>query len=378
MKKNTIKLTAAIGISLGLFAACAGHDLEKETSQAPETTTREVVETTTQAPTETTTAPATTEAATTEAPEVTTAPAPEPVDYEALKVNELGHIMVVMYHGIKDLPPYQRTAENFVKDLTYMYDHGYRLISMSDYVAGKVDVPAGMTPILLTFDDGLATTFSLVEGEGGYDVNPDSAIGLLEAFAEEHPDFGTDASLYIHGSDWNFRGEGTAKERLSWLVDNGYELGNHSETHANFSKLGAEGLTREIGAVEVYLDSVLPGYELFALTYPFGARPKQNLRDILVTGSYEGHDFDYKIAFREGPSAKFYPSTHMKFTPLAVPRVRGSEGEVQDLWWFLDYYEKHPEMKYISDGDPETIVVPEGAEDNLTEAAKEAFQVIVY
>jgi len=313
---------------------------------------------------------------TTEAP--TTVAEPEPIDYEELGVNELGHIMVVMYHGIKDNPPYHRRAEDFVKDMTFMYEHGYRLISMSDYVNGTIDVPAGTTPIVFTFDDGLPTTFSFVETDEGYAVNPDSAIGLMEAFAQEHPAFGKEASLFIHGSDWNFRGVGTGVERMAWLVDNGYEIGNHSNTHANFSKLGETALIEEIGKVQVYVDSVLPGYELFALTYPYGARPQEDLRDVLVTASYEGFDFNYKVAFREGPSAKFYPQTHIKATPLSTPRVRGSEGEVQDLWWFLEYYEDHPEYKYISDGDPTTIVVPEGDQGFIREEALEKFEVIVY
>ena len=100
-------------------------------------------------------------------------PEPEPIDPEALKVNEQGHIMVVMYHGIKDNPPYHRLKEDFIKDLTYMYDHGYRTVSMSDYLKGYIDIEAGMTPIVLTFDDGLPSTFSMTEVQGELLVNPD-------------------------------------------------------------------------------------------------------------------------------------------------------------------------------------------------------------
>lgn len=364
-----------VGATLVLLSGCANSQPEEEfveaitteaeTTEVATTPTTTVIESTTEAPTET------------EAPTTTVAEI-EPVDYASLKVNEQGHIMVVMYHGIKDNPPYHRLKEDFIKDMTYMYEHDYRLISLESYLSGHIDIEAGMTPILFTFDDGLESTFSLIENEGDFDVNPETAIGLMEAFAEEHPDFGKDASLYIHANDYNFRDVGTPSDRLNWLLDHGYDLGNHSNTHANFKHLGQAALIKEIGAVEVYVDSVIPGYKLTAMTYPFGARPATDLLPVLNNGVYEGFAFDYKVAFREGPSGQFYPPTHVKFDYLNAPRVRGSEGEVQDLWWFLDYYEENPSLKYISDGDPMTIVVPADKEVNLRDEVKETFEVITY
>lgn len=362
---------------LVLLTACANSQPEEEFAEA----TMSETETTAAATSAATTVPEiTTEAPTETEAETTTEPVtePEPVDYEALKVNEQGHIMVVMYHGILDNPPYHRLKEDFIKDMTFMYEHGYRLVSVDDFMTGKFDIEAGMTPILFTFDDGLASTFSLIETDGGYEVNPETAIGLLESFAADHPDFGRSASLYIHANDYNFGDVGTPADRLNWLVDHGYELGNHSDTHANFKKLGRDSLIKEIGAVEVYVDSVLPGYKLTALTYPFGARPDSELLSVLNGGTYQGFEFDYSVAFREGPSAQFYPPNHRKFNYLNAPRVRGSEGDIQDLLWFLDYYEENPSLKYISDGDPTTIVVPTGKEDNLREGVSDSFEVITY
>lgn len=304
----------------------------------------------------------------------------EPVvpDYEALQVNELGHIMVVMYHGIMDNPPYHRVKENFVKDLTFMYEHGYRPISMSDYLSGHIETEAGTTPIVFTFDDALPTTFSLVNEGGELKVAEDTAVDLMEDFALQFPAFGKEASFFIHGSLVNFKGDGSDEERMTWLVDHGYEIGNHSDTHASFRKLGKNALEKEIGNVHVYLEEVLPGYQMQALTYPFGIRPAEGLMSVVTEGSYEDHTFNLKVAFREGPSGIFYPPMHKKFQPYNAPRVRGSEGEVQDLWWFLEYYEAHPNMKYVSDGNPDTLVVPESYADSLREGAEVTFDVIVY
>lgn len=365
------------GMLVCFLSACTNSQPENEFVEA---ITTEAETTIAETPPRTEAAEMTTEAPTQTEIETTTEPMTEaePIDYASLKVNEQGHIMVVMYHGIMDNPPYHRLKEDFIKDMTYMYEHGYRLISVKDYMSGHINIEAGMTPILFTFDDGLESTFSLIEKDEAYEVNPETAIGMLESFAIDHPDFGTAASLYIHANDYNFKDVGTAEDRLKWLVDHGYELGNHSDTHANFKKLGKESLIKEIGAVEVYVDSVLPGYKLTAMTYPFGARPATELLPVLNGGIYQGFEFDYDVAFREGPSAQFYPPNHVKFDYLNAPRVRGSEGDIQDLWWFLDYYEENPSLKYISDGDPMTLVVPAGKEGNLREGISDAFEVITY
>lgn len=300
-------------------------------------------------------------------------------DYEALAVNEVGHIMVVMYHGIKDNPPYHITKENFLKDLNYMYDNGYRLISMSDYLDQTIDIPAGTTPIVFTFDDGLPSTFSMSEVDGELVVNPDSAIGILEAFAEEHPDFGTAASLYIHDTTLNFRGDGTVAERLGWLLDNGYELGNHSATHANFGKLDRIGLIKELGQVEEFLVEQGFSYEMRAVTYPFGRKPDESIIDVISGADYEDMVFGYDVGFREGPSGILYPPSDIRFDPFNAPRVRGSSGAVQDMWWFLEHYDqKNPHLKYVSDGDPATIAVPEALAEKVDMDRYQDHQLITY
>jgi len=277
-----------------------------------------------------------------------------PIDYGHEGINEIGDIMVVMYHGIKDNPPYHRSKDDFIRDLQYFYDNNYYLISMKDYLSQQIDVPLGKTPIVLTFDDGLSSTFALVENE----VDPESAIGILETFVETHDDFGKAASLFIHATKQNFQGDGNVSQRLDWLVKNGYEIGNHSATHADLSKLSKDALIKEIGQVDYFLKELMPEYTMLAITYPYGKRPEASLIEHLKNGQYEGVEFGYEIGFREGPSSKMVPPSHTKFDPYNAPRVRGSEGEVQDLWWFLDYYEKHADQRYISDGNPNTVVVP--------------------
>ncbi|MDF1616701.1 polysaccharide deacetylase family protein [Petrocella sp. FN5] len=297
-----------------------------------------------------------------------------PIDYKSLGVNEIGDIMVVMYHGIMDNPPYHRSKEDFIRDLQYFYDNNYYLISMKEYLSQQIDAPLGKTPIVLTFDDGLASTFALIENE----VDPESAIGILEEFVQEHNDFGKAATLFIHATNQNFKGDGDALQRLEWLIENGYEIGNHSATHADLSKLSKDALIKEIGQVDYFLKALIPDYNMLAITYPYGKRPEASLIQYLSHGQYEDVEFGYEVGFREGPSSKMVPPSHIKFDPYNAPRVRGSEGDVQDLWWFLDYYEKNADERYISDGNANTIVVPKEKVDLVNNDKVMDMELIVY
>lgn len=287
------------------------------------------------------------------------------INYNEIKPYEVGHIMVIMYHGIDNRPPYHRTKEDFVKDLQYLYDNNYRLISMNDYKTGNISVEAGFKPIVLTFDDGLSTTFSLEEKNGSLVVKEDTAIGLLEAFTKENPDFGKHAILYINGGKGAFEGAGTYEERLKWLVDNGYEIGNHTNSHPKLSQLNGEQVQEEIGKVDRLIKETLTNYTVDTITYPHGIRPEETYRHLVVEGVYEGNSYHYELGFREGPSGPMVASFHKAFDSYNCPRVRGSEGEEGDLWWWLKYYETHPELQYISDGNPERIAVPKDKEDNV-------------
>ncbi len=312
-------------------------------------------------------------------------PEPEPADdaifsadeYLAVRPNEIGHVMVVMYHGILNNPPYHRTKEDFLKDLAFMYEHGYYLVSVSDFMDMAMDVPVGKTPIVLTFDDGLSSTFNLIETDHGLVVDPESAIGLLESFAAEHPDFGKTATLFIHVSG-NFKGAGTEAERLKWLVDNGYELGNHSATHEDLSVLGSAALQRAIGRVNQSIAGMLPGYTIDTMTYPFGKRPQSELLPVFADGSYEGIDYHYRVGFREGPSATFRVPLHVKYDPLNAPRVRGSEGDIQDLWWFLDYYETNMDYRYVSDGNEKRLSIPADSKEWVDASKANGSEIYYY
>ncbi len=305
------------------------------------------------------------------------------IDYNVVKPNEMGQIMIIMYHGLvnkKPHPNYQRTPADFKKDMQALYDKGYRLISLSDLINNDIKVKAGYTPVVLTFDDGMSSAFSLKMVDGELKPTPGCVVDILQKFSAEHPDFGNTALFAINGEepDKMFRGDGTYAERLKYLIDNGYEIANHTLTHPHLGTISAEKIQKEIALNHKLISEALPKYNINCLVYPYGERPKKDIRGYAIKGEYGGIKYDYALALKEGQSGASATPGHVKFDPLNIPRVRGSEGARTDLWWSLDYFEKNPSERYISDGDPKRITVPKGNEGKINLEALQDKKVVFY
>src|SRR4029453_14692943 len=62
----------------------------------------------------------------------------------AREPNELGRGMILGYHKIHNPEGrWTRTPENFKRDLTRLWERGYRLVALTDYLDGKMTLPAG-------------------------------------------------------------------------------------------------------------------------------------------------------------------------------------------------------------------------------------------
>lgn len=307
------------------------------------------------------------------------------IDYNEIAPNEMGNIMIIMYHGLvtkKPHAPYQRTAEDFKKDLYNLYSAGYRLVSLNDIIDNNISVPAGTSPVAFVFDDGINSTFALEEDASGSLVSKEGCmVDIMQKFAAEYPDFGNTATFAIIGIDEPFEGAGTVAERLKYLIDNGYDIANHTNTHANLKKLGESELQKEIGSAHNSLTTLLPeGYVIRSLVYPYGQRPKTALREFAIKGAYDNVDYNYDIALREGQSGASITPGHIDFDPLNAPRVRASENAETDLGWCIEYYKNNPIQRYVSDGDPNTISVPKEYESKINFEDKRLFgkEIIIY
>jgi len=295
------------------------------------------------------------------------------VDLKALKVNELGKIMVLMYHDIgEEEDVWVRTPENFRKDLQVLYEKGYRAISMKDYLNGNINTPPGTTPVVLTFDDGTKGQFNILEEEGEFVVDPNCAVGILEDFYQQHPDFGLEATFYIYYPN-PFRQKNLIEQKMKYIIEKGMDIGNHSYNHDNLKKDMKTKQARDAAFIQESLakniiatNEILPGYEVDSLALPYGEKPQGDLYNYVVKGSYEGVEYHHKGVLLVGSNPAQSPY-HVKADMANIPRVRASEIETYNtgLYDWLDYFDKHPEERYISDGDPNTISFPKELESDL-------------
>ena len=267
---------------------------------------------------------------------------------EVYKYNESGKIIIVMYHKFADVETdeYSRSFENFEKDLEYLYELGYRSVSLKDYLENTIKVPIGCTPIIFTFDDGTMGQFNLVKSGDKLMANPKSAVGIMEAFYEKHPDFGLNGTFYINGGSF-FDGEGTKEERLKYLINKGFEIGNHTNTHVYLNKVSSDTIQKEIGAVSNLVEDLI-GYKINSLALPFGISSKE-YKNYINKGIYDGREYENKIILLVGANPAPSPSSD-KLNLLSLPRVRATGGNKRvecDLYYWLDMMEKNPNMKYV-------------------------------
>jgi peptidoglycan/xylan/chitin deacetylase (PgdA/CDA1 family) len=291
-----------------------------------------------------------------------------------LAPNELGLVPVLMYHDIIDVPEtgvaYTRTLADFRAELQRLYDSNYYVIPLQDLVAGQLSVPAGKHPVVLTFDDGIANQFRfLIADDGSTSIDPTSAVGVLEAFFGEHADFGRGGFFAVPPAtcfDWTAEGAEPDQrpycaEKLQWLLDNGYEVGNHTYDHADLLDLDDDTFREKVGAGMTALQDEVAAVPANILAMPFGNYPDAELhpdqRTWLREGfTYDGNEIQIIAALMVGANPAVSPFS-TEWDPLFIARIQAYDGELGSTEW-LDVLAADPSQLYTSDGDVDTITIP--------------------
>lgn len=310
--------------------------------------------------------------------------------YLEYKINEMGNIPIMMYHGIHDLKNsetsyiggnvdkdgYQRTIEAFRNDLEKYYQEGYRMIRLTDYIDGIIDVEFGKSPIIITFDDGLENNIKVngLDDKGNIIIDSNSAVGVLEEFKSKYPDYNVTATFFVNGNLFN-QPEYNDKI-LTWLINNGYDIGNHSMNHIDFTKVDTNKTQLEIGNLYKLLDSKISDKYVNIVALPFGSPYKKshNNFNYIIKGNVDGYSYETKATLRVGWEADYSPFD-INFDPLLIKRIRaydnnGKEFDIEMNFKLLE------SKKYISDGDINTIVIPDKVKNNLNNSKN--LEVITY
>lgn len=311
-------------------------------------------------------------------------------DYKENNVDELGLVPIMMYHGIHDKKNsdtpytggnvdkdgYQRTSEAFRNDLEFYYNNGYRMIRLTDYVDGIIDTELGKSPIILTFDDGLLNNIRVtgLDDKGNIIIDPNSAVGILEEYKKKYPDFNVTATFFVNAGLFN---QPEYNEKiLKWLVSNGYDIGNHTISHVNFSNATIEKSEEEVGKLYSILDGIIPGKHVNIVALPFGSPYNLNHYNMphIFTSTYNGKTYETKATLRVGWESEDSPFTD-GFNPKFLKRIRAydNEGVEFDIKMNFDILSTR---KYVSDGNPNTIVIPQSKETLLNKSTEK--EIIIY
>ncbi len=276
-----------------------------------------------------------------------------------LKPNELGKLLILEYHLIRPEPGvWSRSPQEFRNDLEMLYKAGYQTLAMSDYLQGNINIKAGKHPVLITFDDSSPGQFRYLFQNGQKVIDPDCAVGMLLGFKKRHPDFGANATFFVlPAADPPNRLFGQPEfeaEKLAKLKELGFEIGNHTLWHANLKKYKEETVRKQLALAVQAIQSAVPGYDVQALALPFGLYPK-DLR-LAVEGSYGNTAYRNKgiLQVSGGPARSPFNS---QWDPLRLPRIQVAGKSLERL---IQYYEKHPDEIYVSDGRSDTAVFPAG------------------
>jgi hypothetical protein len=281
-----------------------------------------------------------------------------------LTPNELGRVMILEYHKI-DYPEerWTRTPENFRRDLETLYTRGYRLQSLNDLLDRKITVGAGFTPVVLTFDDSSPGQFRYIAQNGSVEIDPKCAVGVLEAFIKERPDFGRAATFYVlpGASRPNklFNQPEHEGRKLQFLVSRGYEIGNHTLWHANLGKYDEATVRTQIAEAQQWIQRLVPDYRIRTIALPHGVYPKNV--DWAMRGSAKGTSYSHDAILMVAGGPAMSPFDR-RFDPTRLPRIQAVEA---DLTFWLKYFDRNPNERFVSDGDPATVTVPTERRDKL-------------
>ena len=285
----------------------------------------------------------------------------------AREANELGRNPIFEYHLIGDSnATYMRTHGGMRRDLEYLYEQGFRPVSVAELVDRKLDLAAGLSPAVFVFDDASPSQFRYLERNGRLEIDPTSAVGIWLDFAKTHPDWRNRAVFcMLSGAEVgrSFFGnkdiEGQKTEwrfpKVKFLHEQGFELCNHTLWHARLDKYPDAFVQEQIARLQMAIDSAVTGAPVRTLALPLGKWPKN--RALAQAGSWRdpksgrvvSYRFDAVLEVAGGPARSPYDPA---FDPLSLPRVQViGDSAVARTVRQLD----GARNRYVSDGDPSRV-----------------------
>ena len=270
-----------------------------------------------------------------------------------------GRVPILEYHLIGDTDGrWTRTPDHLRRDFELLYARGYRPVTVSELVDKKLDIPAGTSPVVITFDDASPGQFKYIEKNGTLAIDPNSAVGVWLAFHAKRPDWRNKAVFCVlpagQAGHAFFGDTGVEGQKTEWrfkkvrfLADQGFEICGHTLWHAELSKYSDAVVQEQIARGVLAIDSAVAGYRVRTFALPLGIWPRN--RALASSGSWHdpksGRDVRYKfdaILEVSGPPVPSPRSARFNAKSLARIQVYGGELERE-----LDRLEKSGE-RYVA------------------------------
>ncbi|MCL6479034.1 MAG: polysaccharide deacetylase family protein [Peptococcaceae bacterium] len=281
---------------------------------------------------------------------------------KAVGANEAGQVPILVYHMIGGSEGrWTRTPDNLRKDLQALYDRNYVLVSLNDYLRGDINIPAGKSPAVITFDDSTEGQFRLLEKSGGETVpDPDCAVAILKDFGEKHPGFGHAATFFINADP--FGQPQYWQKKLQLLNEWGFEIGNHTYSHKYLKGLTPEQAAEQIARLQEHIQQALPGYQPKAFAIVQDGVPEP--LSIALSGESGGIKYNHSGVLWWAWSAARSPF-HKDFDPMRVQRIQVFEDNGRSS--LINWLERISASRYVSDGNKDTVAVPDGWQKEVKE-----------
>lgn len=238
------------------------------------------------------------------------------------------YIPVLMYHKLDNSKQWI-DEKSFMWQLEQLEKAGFSTIRADAFMKADFSaIPEGRKPILLTFDDGRYSQFQLLENGK---TDPKTGVGMLESFAEKYPAFGKNAVFYLYFTILPFENVNEPmlwKSKISYLQDQGFEIGNHTYDHQILTKFRPEQVKKTLDQFYQVLETIPQCRidEAMTLCYPGGGPP----RDRSGVEQYKYKDKPLLGAFTAWGGKSLIP-IHPKADRYNLPRYDANDEHVRQI-----------------------------------------------
>ena len=268
-------------------------------------------------------------------------------------------VPALVYHRFL---PYGAKNESFTKialstyrdELQMLYDAGFSLVPLADWLRGDLRVPPGRRPLIYTMDDLFFADQIFLNPDGT--PSDRSGLGILWQFSQTHPDFGFSAAIFYNLGDKLYANkpvgnwfnvspgwEGDLARAIAWCIDHGAIPYNHFYTHPHLLNMEPRDVTFELSRNEVRLQKLLASIDeedlsthldnMIALPYSEWPNSRGSRMAIESYRSLDGYPVlgIMESNPRMAPAYLIKPLYADGFTPYHIQRFGTSMRSIQNL-----------------------------------------------